>query len=1029
MKQIKILPLLLSLSTTCFLLAQQNNTEFRSTWVITWNHISSSDTPAQGMERIRIIMDNHKAANMNAVLFQVRQSGTAYYNSSFEPYGYYSGYEYPGYDPLAYAVEQAHLRGLELHAWFNTFQASSTFPGSPSASHPEWVCRDRDGLSMSSYRALSPGLEDVREYTIDVAMEIVNNYDIDGLHLDYVRWNEYTNGLRNKEVSHEEELRRMDGFITDEELDRLNNNRSGRYLYDYQHPYSDGVPDGFSSWEEWWRWSVTEFVSTLHDSIQAVKPHVRLSPAALGKYNWSGWQGYGTVYQDAALWFNEGYVDHLTPMSYHWTNSSSFYGMLEGSCPQCWGQYIQPGVDAGRLFSAGPGSYMLEDYDVWDNHEDIVNISRTVDWVNGFQFFSYGTWDYHDYWEEVSSTFFSRKTIIKESPSMYSVEPAPADISLVMLDSLHYTVHIEFNDTANVFRTALFRTENETIDTNNDDIIDIQYGNEEFSMTEEFDGFQNFNGKYSYYAVTYNRFWRPSTPTNLVQTDSIPSFAPTIIMTQPMNNDSLVAPEINIQIEFSKTMDTASVNNAITLFPSTIISGYDWTEDLKLVTLTLLDPLSYDTNYELIIRETCRDINNTHLANGDYTVFFHTALEDIFGPTILQSNLNLSGTTSHFDVEDVVTLVFNEYVNPSSVEESIILYDSIYQPIAIDINHSINETQSILTIRPINEFSPHSTYYLSIDDSMTDMLNNPFTSMEFQINTAFIEYSEITLIDDFHILTPWWQPSQSGSTHGILSGTLFTRTHEVTVPGTNPSYAAQLNYVWDESDPSPLLRTYLSGGAPRDVEFDTSYVLQCYIYGDGSNNQFRFCLDDHLPETAGSYHEVSTWLTIDWLGWRLIEWDLGSDPIGEWLGNGLLEGTLRIDSFQMTHTPGQGFESGTIYFDELRLARKVPALAIDYTDVIPLPNRPELYANIPNPFNPNTIIRYSIPSNSNITLDVFDLRGRKVATLVNEMKEHGVHSVTWNGRNQHGIPVSSGLYIYRLISDQNVLSRRMLLIK
>jgi len=77
------------------------------------------------MARVRAILDDHSSANMNAVLFQARQSGTAYYNSSYEPWGYYAGYEDPGYDPLAYAIEQAHARGLELHAWFNVFASAS----------------------------------------------------------------------------------------------------------------------------------------------------------------------------------------------------------------------------------------------------------------------------------------------------------------------------------------------------------------------------------------------------------------------------------------------------------------------------------------------------------------------------------------------------------------------------------------------------------------------------------------------------------------------------------------------------------------------------------------------------------------------------------------------------------------------------------------------------------------------------------------------------------------------------------------
>ena len=76
--------------------------EFRGTWVITWEYITASQTADETMNRIDQIMDNHVTANMNAVFFQVRQSGTSYYSSSYEPWGYYSGYQNPGFDPLQY---------------------------------------------------------------------------------------------------------------------------------------------------------------------------------------------------------------------------------------------------------------------------------------------------------------------------------------------------------------------------------------------------------------------------------------------------------------------------------------------------------------------------------------------------------------------------------------------------------------------------------------------------------------------------------------------------------------------------------------------------------------------------------------------------------------------------------------------------------------------------------------------------------------------------------------------------------------
>ena len=106
---------------------------------------------------------------------------------------------------------------------------------------------------MTSSRSLSPGLEDVRQYTVDVAMEIVNNYDIDGLHLDYVRWNEYSSGSFNiLPPGQIEEIKMIDGMIAEQTLDDIENSRTGRYLYDVEHPYSAGIPYDHSSWEEWW---------------------------------------------------------------------------------------------------------------------------------------------------------------------------------------------------------------------------------------------------------------------------------------------------------------------------------------------------------------------------------------------------------------------------------------------------------------------------------------------------------------------------------------------------------------------------------------------------------------------------------------------------------------------------------------------------------------------------------------------------------------------------------------------------------
>jgi len=518
MNRITILFFILQSSIVSIVLAEQANNEFRATWVITWEHIDQNKNPGQNMEKIRKIMEDHKAANMNAVIFQVRQSGTAYYQSSYEPWGYYAGYQYPGYDPLEYAIEEAHKRGLELHAWFNVFQTSSTYPGTPAAGHPEWICRDQNGITMTSYRSVSPGLEEVRNYTINVAMEIVRNYDIDGLHLDYIRWNEHTNTARQI-VEPVMELQRKDGMISNKELQKLNSNPSGRYLYDYNHPFSSGIPDSFDSWDSWWRWCVTTFVETLHDSIQSVKPHVRLSAAVLGKYNWSGWQGYGTVYQDGAKWYNEGSIDHIMPMSYHWTTASGFTGMLEDNCPQCWRIYVEPGLESGRSFTVGPGSYILDENNVWYRHPDIIANIRSINWTKGFQFFSYRFWDENNYFITAGQSFFQDKTKVYPTPNNFSIRPNKPLLAINAVDSVTMELTVYPSSTNESGWFIIYRSIDPTATPDIGDIISIQYKSEEITFT---DYLSDTDLVYQYFATQTDRFWNESEPSNRVYTSSGP---------------------------------------------------------------------------------------------------------------------------------------------------------------------------------------------------------------------------------------------------------------------------------------------------------------------------------------------------------------------------------------------------------------------------------------------------------------------------------------------------------------------------
>ena len=738
---------------------QQNNNEFRANWVITWEYISASSTVEQNKARIRQILDDHKAGNFNSVLWQVRQSGTAYYNSSYEPYGYYAGGTNPGFDPMAYAIEEAHKRGLEFHAWFNVFSASSTVSGTPAQQHPEWICRDQNGNPMTSSIALSPGLQAVRDYTKNVAMEVVRNYDIDGFHLDYIRWNEYTSSAKSKAFEKlQEEKNLFDGDITDDQIEELTKNMAGRYLYDIDHPYSAGVPSGFSSWEEWWRWSVTEFVKTLHDSIQAVKPYVRLSVAALGKYNWSGWNGYDVVYQDAALWFNEGYIEQIAGMHYHWTTSSGFYGMLTGDCPQCWSQFIQPGIAAKRFYTVGPPSYILNDKNIWNNHQEIVNTCRTVSWVDGFQFFSYGSWKDRNYWEEAASTFFSKKTKIRDANLHLDTIPASPQISILKIDSLNYrlTVTPDASTSSNQW-FAIYRSADDNFDLSTEIIITINFGNSQFTFDDNFTGNQDFNGKYRYAATMFDRYWNESLISNVVQTDNIPSYAPKVLSSIPAEGDTVSA-NTQIKLNFSKTLNTATIiPSAINFLPPIEVSNVTFSNSNKTLTISTASNFTFQTDYTFTLDSTLTDINGKMLdGNGDgiqgdsYVLHFSTVAQDLTGPVVTEYFPDSTNSSGSFDVEGIITVLFDELVNSGTINQNNVVLKSGTTVIATVMQLKTIGNQSIINIKTQQSLLNNTQYSLTLKQNITDVIGNPMPAdREIFFTTSDLSYSQKTTIDDF----------------------------------------------------------------------------------------------------------------------------------------------------------------------------------------------------------------------------------------------------------------------------------------
>lgn len=287
-----------------FTLAAQPKYEVRAVWLTTiggidWPH--SYAGPARSIERqkdeLRDILDRLQRANINTVLLQTRIRATTIYPSAYEPWdGCLSGKpgKSPGYDALKFAIDECHRRGMELHAWIVAIPVGK-WNGAGCVRlrkrHPGLVRKIGD----EGY--LDPEKPQTAEYLADLCAEITGNYDIDGIHLDYIRYHE----TWPMKVSR----------------------RQGRT-------------------------NITNIVRAISRRVKSIKPWVKMSCSPIGKYkdlsrfSSYGWNAYERVCQDAQAWLRDGLMDELFPMMYF--RGNQFYPFALDWNEHSYGRIVAPGL-------------------------------------------------------------------------------------------------------------------------------------------------------------------------------------------------------------------------------------------------------------------------------------------------------------------------------------------------------------------------------------------------------------------------------------------------------------------------------------------------------------------------------------------------------------------------------------------------------------------------------------------------------------------------------------------------------------
>ncbi len=294
--------------------------EVRAVWLTTiggldWptSKARNEESRQRQKEELCQILDQLQACRINTVVLQTRIRGSVIYPSEIEPWDVCLTGEFdrdPGYDPLAFAIEETHRRGMELHAWIVTVPAfkieNARKMGKRSLfrTHPELLRKHGEQYY------LDPGLPNSSNYLTKICQEIVSQYDIDGIHFDYIRYPEnpesFSDGVSFRKFGKKQDKR------------------------------------------SWRRDNITQMVRQAYEAVKELKPWVRVSCSPVGKFNdlsrysARGWSAYGTVYQDAQGWLKEGIMDMLLPMMYF--QGDHFYPFAVDWQEKSYGRTIAPGL-------------------------------------------------------------------------------------------------------------------------------------------------------------------------------------------------------------------------------------------------------------------------------------------------------------------------------------------------------------------------------------------------------------------------------------------------------------------------------------------------------------------------------------------------------------------------------------------------------------------------------------------------------------------------------------------------------------
>lgn len=406
--------------------------EFRAAWVSTVANIDwpsrSNLPPAKQQAEALAILDRARALNLNAIVLQVRPSADAIYPSPLEPWSEYltgkQGKEpQPAWDPLQFWVAQAHARGLELHAWFNPYRARHSAARSPLAKEHIANTNPQAVKKYGKYLWMDPGEESASRHTLDVILDVVRRYDIDGVHIDdyFYPYPIEATGANGAEAA---------------ALD----------VPSWQKPEVE-FPDQ-ASWQKyvqgggtldragWRRQNVDRLIEAIYTAVHREKAWVKfgISPFGIGRPDRrprgiAGFSQYDKLYADAELWLQKGWLDYLAPQLY-WPIAQapqSFPVLLDYWLAQnTHARHVWPGIFTSKTADGSSKPFSA------DEIVQQIDVTRMRPTVNGHVHFSIAPLMQNraGLFDKLKANSYQSAALVPASPWLGDQAPAAPSVAL-----------------------------------------------------------------------------------------------------------------------------------------------------------------------------------------------------------------------------------------------------------------------------------------------------------------------------------------------------------------------------------------------------------------------------------------------------------------------------------------------------------------------------------------------------------------------------------------------------------------------